>query len=358
VDCEIVYYLSLEQDLYHASSIYTGLCQLSKHSAVRLKFVVSRNGYAESAHTVCMQVRFSKSGESRLLAIDLSDHSDFFTIETLRTCDVYLKRSFYGPDVIRLPDELRCKVLPFGFNYACRSSASALRILATLIPSFLGRLAHTPQCGLRGIRTRIGVLEQFLTSPEPRAFERDPAQNVEPTILFQTRVWSPAEATDNVHEINEERVALVRLLRKAFGDRFQGGLVPTSYARHCYPDELSKFSSRHSQYITWGKKALIGINTRGLHHSLSFKFPEYFAASKCVISCPLRNELPVPVVEGQHYLAFRTAEECANHCDNILRNSTLAAGFRKEAWEYYQREIQPAAHLHNCLTRLAEFEPV
>jgi len=305
-----------------------------------------------------MQVKFRKSGENRLLAIDLLDRSDSFEMGALKSCDIYLKRNYYEPHLMSLPNELRGKVIPFGLNYACRSFASIQRILATLVPRFLWRLGLPPRPGTKDIRKYTDTLWQFLSSPAPRAFERNPEESMEPMILFQTRVWSPMDISENAHEINGERVALVRALRKAFGSRFLGGLVPTPYARQHYPNEISTHSPRHSQYIKWGKKSLIGVNTRGLHDSLAFKLPEYLAASKCVVSCPLRNELPVPLIEGQHYLAFRTPEECVDRCANLLHDSKLGAKLRKEAWEYYRREIEPAAHLRNCLMRAAELGSV
>jgi hypothetical protein len=353
VDCEIVFYLSRKQDIYHASSIYTGLCRLSARGMVRLKFVVSRgssNSYEDSAHTVMMRVKFGKSGESLLIAIDLSDHSSILTARALESCDVYLKRSFYRPDISWLSADLRRKVFPFGLNYACKSSASVLVVLLTLGPEFLRR----PWPGRKVMQTYLGGLKPFLTSADVKEFEYDPEQKAEPTITFQTRVWPPDEVSGSVQDINENRVALVRALKRAFGIRFQGGLVPTAYARKHYPHDLAQRSSKQSQYVTWSKKNLIGVNTRGLHHSVAFKLAEYYAASKCVVSCPIRNELPVPLVEGQHYLPFTTIEQCINHCDNLLREPNLAMKLRKEAWEYYRNEIEPAAHLRNSLMRIAE----
>jgi hypothetical protein len=351
VDCEILFYLNLEQDLYHASSIYTGLCQLSDRGLLRVEFVVRQrnpDSAMDSANTILMRVRFCKSGKAVLIAIDLSDHSSLVTPRALEACDVYLKRSFYKPDLDWLPDQLRVKILPFGFNYACKSSSSLLVILGKLLPTFLRR-AWARQ---RPLQTFIPVLEQFLMTPNVRAFEYDPMQKVKLAITFQTRVWSPEEVTENVHELNEGRVTLIRALKKAFGSRFQGGLVPTSYARQHYPQDVSKRSPR--RYVTWSKKNLIGINTRGLFHSVAFKLAEYYAASKCVVSCPIRNELPVPLVEGQHYLTFRTVEECVDHCDDLLCKRNLAMRLRQEAWEYYRNEIEPAAHLRISLRRIAK----
>jgi hypothetical protein len=359
MDLEIVCYLSLRQDLWHASLIYTALCDLSNQGTAQVKFEVPRGDQsfdAESLYTVCMQVKFRKSGGNRLLAIDLLDRSDSFEIGPLKKCDVYLKRNYYQPHLLELPSEWRAKVIPFGLNYPCRSLASIQMIATTLVPKFVSNLTHPPWPGLKELRERTNNLWQFLSSPDPRAFERSPEEIAEPTILFQTRVWSPAEISENAHEINGERVALVRALRKAFGSRFQGGLVPTSYASEHYPDEISRHSSKSSQYAKWGRKTLIGVNTEGLHHSLAFKLSEYLAGSKCVVSCPLRNELPAPLIEDQHYLVFRTPEQCVDRCARLLDDRKLAASLREEAWNYYRREVEPAAHLHSCLVRSSQFQ--
>lgn len=46
--------------------------------------------------------------------------------------------------------------------------------------------------------------------------------------------------------LNDERVAMVRALKRAFGDRFAGGLVPTPFALATYPGEVTPHSSKYS----------------------------------------------------------------------------------------------------------------
>ena len=354
MDYEITCYVTVRQDLYLASRIYTGLCDLSNQGTARITFAAPRKEeklFAESSYAVCMRVRFLDTGENRLLAIDLLDRSDSFEMGALEDCDIYLKRSYYEPDLTALPFNLKSKVLPFGLNYACRSLDSVRRIVATLVPGVLWRFESPFRQTIRDTRKDTDTLWQFLSSPDPRTFECNPQGSTEPAIVFQTRVWSPKEMSENSDEINGERLALVRALRRAFGSRFQGGLVPTAYAREHYPDELSTHSPRHSQYAKWAKQNLIGINTRGLHNSIAFKLAEYLAGSKCIVSCPLRNQLPVPLAEDQHYLSFRTPEECVERCTNLLDDTNLAFHLRTEAWKYYRREVEPAAHMRNCLMR-------
>jgi hypothetical protein len=351
VDYEITCYVSIDQDLYHASHLYTGLCDLSRKGKARVRFAVSKQGqdlYTNEGTTVWLSVTDERR-EGALIAVDLRDRSDLFNTGALERCDLYLKRSYYGPNIPRLADNLKRKIVPFGLNYACRSRSSTARVLAALFPKYPLELIRSPRTAMN----RIGptsVLYHYLTTSNIRAFEYRPDEEVEPSILFQSRVYKPEHVLpDSPEEVNEGRVAVVRALRKAFGKRFVGGLVPTDYARKYFPDALSDNPTRQSQYITMSKRSLVGIYTRGLFHSLAFKLPEYLAASKCIVSEPLRNQLPVPLVEGRHYLVYRTIDECVEHCARLLDDYESARRLRQEAWTYYKEEVEPAAHLTNCL---------
>ena len=100
---------------------------------------------------------------------------------------------------------------------------------------------------------------------------------------------------------------------------------------------------------------MIGIYTRGLHHSLAFKLGEYLASSKCIVTEPLRNELPSPLVPGKNYLEFSTPQECMQRCEQLLDDHDLANQMRRNNWEYYQREVRPDRHVLRCLERA--FQP-
>lgn len=349
MDYEILCYLGSGQNLYHASSLYTGLCELARRGKARVRFVVPRGEegvYAADPLTICLRVK--AQGFEQLVAVDLRDRSDLFTEPLLERSDLYLKRSFHKPDLAGLP----AKVVPFGLNFACRSKASTRAVLRALAPGLALDMVRSPGKGFGRLNPRRSVLYQYLTTAREREFEQGPEHELEPTVLFQTRVYRPEEIyPDDPAEVNEGRVRLVRALKRAFGPKFRGGLVPTAYAAERYPDEVSEQPTRQAQYIAWGKRSLVGVYTRGLYHSLAFKLPEYLAASKCVVSEPLRNSLPEPLVAGEHYVEFSSPEECVEQCARVLEDRELTAGLRERAWEYYQREVKPAAHLESVLRR-------
>jgi hypothetical protein len=352
---EILCYLSRDQNLYHASHLYTGLCGLMEQGRARVKFVVPRRAekiYASDSLTVCLKVRSLGDERDHLLAIDLRDRSDVLTLPLLERCDVYLKRSYYEPDLSDVPGPLRRKIIPFGLNYGCRSASSTSRILSALIPNLAASLFHSPKRALGQLNPRRSILYQYMTTALEADFEQRPEAEVLATVLFQTRVYEPDEIyPDDPVEVNDGRVRLVRALKKAFGERFEGGLVPTSYAKEHYPDAVSAQPTRQSQFISWGKRSLIGVYTRGLYHSLAFKLPEYLAAAKCIVSEPLKNSLPQPLVAGKHYLEFRAPEECVERCASLLEDATLARELRQQAWNYYQSEVKSGAHLDGILSR-------
>jgi hypothetical protein len=183
---------------------------------------------------------------------------------------------------------------------------------------------------------------------------------VEPAVVFQTRVWEPHEtAAGECEEINAGRVALIQALRSAFGDRFRGGLVPTALARARYPAEISPHRARRSRYIAMSKRNLIGVYSRGLHQSTAFKLPEYLAASQCIVAETPRNESPVPLVAGRHFLGFRNPDECVAACRRLLVDDKLASEMRSANHEYYRSQVEPSARLLQALaaTGLSSREP-
>ncbi len=285
------------------------------------------------------------------MAIDLYDRSDVLSIELLQRCDVYLKRSYYPADVERLPKALQPKVVPFGLNYACRTAKSAVWTLARLGPTYTVRLLRALCRGRVALGEEAGIYLKYLATPNAVDFERCPHVELERSVLFQTRVWEPGSAAENVEPLNETRVALVRALRKEFGRRFVGGIVPTVYAMRHYPDVITRNPCRRDRYLAFSGRSLIGVCSRGLDHSLPFKLPEYLAASKCIVSEALRNTLPVPLVAGSHYLQFSTVDECVSQCAELLRRPELAKELRSASWEYYRKEVAPDAHMANCIDR-------
>ena len=311
-------------DLYHFGRTLAGLYAQADLS-VRLR----RVDWITNAICAAIEV------EGLRIGIELSDHSDFWEQGLLEWCDVYAKRNINA----RHPSASQQKIIPFGLNWACHSRRSMAAVLAALAPT----LPATS-------KSRLREIYRYLVTPHWRAFEHDPSQPVDITILFQTRVWSAEEAPGE-SAINEQRVRLLRALKREFKHRVVGGVVPTPFARSYCPELITDLSCRQSRYIQWAKKPLIGIYFRGLFDSIAFKMAEYLAASKCIVSEPILNELPAPL---DFIRTYRSDEECLAACERILADPSLAQTQRQQSWDYYVKQVRPNAHMADLLLRARE----
>jgi hypothetical protein len=242
--------------------------------------------------------------------VDLSDHADLWDETGLAWCDVYLKRN------VR---QLRPKVRPYGLNMNARGLWSGVR--AALARKDMHR-------AVRLFRT-----------PHWRQFEYAPDQPTEDVVLLQTRLWLPEEC-GNDDAVNAGRIELVNALRNHFGPRFRGGLIGTPLARKLAPSLISAGSPRQSQYIRWQRSCKVGVYVPGLFGSLAFKLGEYLAAAKAVVSPPLENLLPEPLVDGRHLITFHQTDECIAACERML--SSDGDDFRRAAWDYYTSHVRLA----------------
>lgn len=342
----VTVFISPDHDLYHTSLLLSGLCTLAARGAVDLRYETpSGDGrwLVGDPIVVCFDL---DSGAPRRVAVDLRD-GEGVSSPIIGRVDRYMKRAFFRPELERLPPTVATRMAPFGLNFGCRNTSSTIRLLRSV----------GWQLVRRG-RPGLARLRQYLWTPGPTAFEQGPDVPVEAKIAFQTRLWTPAEVPpEEVEPLNSGRVAMVRALKAAFGDRFVGGLVPTPLALAEYPDDVTPHSSRYAAYLALKKRCLVSVYTRGVEHSLAFKLGETLAASQCLVSVPLRYELPAPLVAGEHYLPFDDTAECIEACHRLLAMPALAREMRHANHQYYCKEVEPATHVAQVLERVTDLTP-
>jgi hypothetical protein len=270
------------------------------------------------------------------IAIDVWDHSNGWNESLLEWCDVYAKRNVN----LSYPAALQHKIIPFGLNWACHSRRSMLAALAAIASTL-------PKAS----KARLREVYKYLATPHWRSFEYRPQQPVDSTILFQTRVWEPHDAPGD-EAVNVQRVDLLLALRREFGSRVLGGVVPSPFALKTYPDLITNQPCRQPQYIRWARKPLVGIYFRGLFGSIGFKMAEYLAASKCIVSEPIENKLPYPL---DQISVYRSNDECIAACDRLLSDTSLAEFNRRQSWNYYEAHVSPQAHMADLLARAGKF---
>src|SRR5215472_7295915 len=240
------------------SMLYAGFCELAKQKLISLTFDSPPASSSDAVDEVTLWTEVTdKTGRQQRIAFEQYDRSDRFAGDALRHCDVYFKRSFYRPDIETVLDPAyREKVVPFGLNYPCRTMESTIQVARAVLPRSISVVPQSITAILssaRELRRKVHDLRVFMASPPISTFEQLPEDPVDKAIVFQSRIWTKSELSDeSENEINAPRIELTYALKEAFGSRFQGGIVRRRAAPPpCPPECLAKEPSRRPLYISW-----------------------------------------------------------------------------------------------------------
>jgi hypothetical protein len=182
-----------------------------------------------------------------------------------------------------------------------------------------------------------------------------PKKNQEPRVLFMVRAWNPGNPHPNMtfeekeawtvgrKAINETRATIIKEMRKEFGDRFYGGFSHTDFAIENFKDLLvpDNSSSRKGSYINMLHNYPICIATTGLYESIGWKFAEYVAFSKAIVSEKLNFIVPGDFSADTNYLEFYTAENCMEQTTKLFENDVLRGQMMENNYNYYEEHLSP-----------------
>lgn len=237
--------------------------------------------------------------------------------------DYYFKRSFNREVEESAPDG--CRVLPLGLNYSIQS-------------------------GLQHV-TRRDVLRC-------EDLECLPVSSKEPRILFMARLWDP-DKTEGEHmkeermQLNKARIACILACKKAFGKRFSGGLADDDFSRVLAPELiLPKDITMKERYIQNLRDHDICIATTGLHNSIGWKFAEYVASSRAIVSEPLQYEVPGNLEPNKNYLEFRDEEGLVQAISSLLDNPEKLQEMMYRNHQYYNEYLRPEKLVLNTLKQV------
>jgi hypothetical protein len=273
--------------------------------------------------------------EERRLAFDMHDTSDILD-PLLSIADLYFKRS-YSPALHGSTSKIR----PYGLNYGVD--------LDGIWPAG-SRLAFQFEPG----RHRVRETWRALGLPGPdRTVVQDlrspPRPSKDPRAIFLTRVWDPDDSANRPPERREERRLIsirraecVERLQRRFGSRFTGGLQPSAYAIRNWPSLVVDPSlCKRARFLAELDRHDIGIATDGLYGSIGWKFAEYVAKARAIVTEPLRYSVIGPMVQGKNYLTFEDAEQCVDRVQQLFDDPALRSDMMQANFDYFNEYALP-----------------
>ena len=353
--CEVSVFIGKGFDIWLHCYFLTGLIRLAREGAIELRTMerdsarrclsIQRDAYP----MLVLQCKRPGDGPGHIICFDAMDRSDVWQTAALDAGDIYFKRSFHLPDTECLSPAQRRKVRPINPMFATWGGGGAgwtTRLGAFLAGSAWRQVAAGGSTGA-AVRSALRDVRTFLTLSDLERYEDTPSTPKRKEVLFQTRLWDPAEETGSwVGECNAERVEMIRTLRRRLGSSCVGGLVPTPYAVKNHPDLLSNLTltskARRPEFIRLCRQFLVRVNIRALFDAVPYSLGETLAANNCMVSRTVRNSFATPLVAGRHYLGFTTPDECAEICRELLDSDGKTRCLREESHSYYVAAVSPA----------------
>lgn len=258
----------------------------------------------------------------------------------LRECDFYFKRSFSAEKNRQLfPGDCH-RMYPLGFNYYVTHPKNPA-------DEPLWKAALRPLQGKTPARFFV-----------PEVFEGDgaaPCGNP-PRILFLARLWGREAwlegdpANDERETISNDRIEIIRTLRREYGDAFVGGINDTPLSRKLAPDLIvPRELTERRRYLQMVHCSDICIGTTGLHGSIGWKTGEYVAAAKAIVHEELRYSVTGDFRDGVNYLSFRTAQECVEAVAKLVEDPQRLQAMKRANAAYYRDYLRPDVLVRNTL---------
>jgi hypothetical protein len=352
LDCKLI----IESKSGHLQQIYTGFSELLRKRFVNLELIKKSNVLTQSAllkvivNSKYRVIYDTSDGFNYLVGQGRNENLSYLS-KILDEVDFYFKRSYSASIISTLKN--REKVYPLGLSYFVSSESN---FGETISVNFADRF--------KMLIKRHASLSKLFRVADARfnieQFEYFPRIGDNSKILFMAKVWDPKDCEccnpEAIILMNNIRAECIRLCRKEFGTLFLGGLVIDKYAIKNYSDCLlpdDRISKRH-EFLKRVKESDICIATTGLHNSIGWKFGEYVAASKAIVSEKLYYELPGEFVPRRNYLEFTTPEECVQAIYELINDKALRFKLMLNNYRYYHTYVRPDILVMNTLLTVLE----
>lgn len=316
--------LNLSEVPLHLYQIIAGLALLDRKGAIRLKINRLKPDNPLKLPYNMLEVLFG----GKRIVFDMNDGYGNLLKEgenykvlydgLTERCDILYKRSFHGGLNERLSNP--GKFRPTAPNFLVTVKGS---------PAHWPVPCDPPREKVKKIIRMLPANPYSNSSVYEENFRTEPVPGEEPRILFMARLWDPAGdypgqltgvMSEERREINESRAKCIRRCRKEFGSRFFGGITYSAFAEKEYGDLLLDNAElgRKEAYLARMKSFDIQIATMGLHKSTGWKFAEYIAAAKAIVTEPLYYSSAGGLADGKNYFSFKNEFECCEKIETLF----------------------------------------
>lgn len=234
--------------------------------------------------------------------------------------------------------------------------------LISLVPSFGIRVWNFPQTlyycftNLGKINSKVNIRKfigkyrrQFELRLPLDSYQAYKQQEVNINYIFHlSTLWHSDEWSKNDEGVNRTRANFIRVCKSIGNVNFEGGLsFKKGSSFTLFNDVIYKGTMSLSEYLLKTKQSLFVFNTAAFWSCHGWKLGEFLALGKAIISTPLSNDLPEPLVHGEniHFIANDSEEEIRKAVVYIINNAEYRMHLESGAQDYWNNYGTPLKSL-------------
>jgi glycosyltransferase involved in cell wall biosynthesis len=267
-------------------------------------------------------------GPHRRIYISASDHARLDQV-ALDWCDRYGMVN-YDPQVGW--QELYPKVLPIGPSFGSRSWG--WRSMAQHALKFYLPRCASLSCYVRSVRAYKNQL-----------LDRVPETDYVPGLSRPGYVFYVSWPWKKHPEANPPRERFIRACRSISWIEFEGGFAPRRRRDVPGIEEITapkRYPLR--EYLRKTKQSSVVFNNPAVHLCLGWKFGEFLALGKAIISAPLSRAMPAPLTHGrQVHFTNDSVEAMREAVETICGDHEYRQQLELGARAYYVQHLEPSS---------------
>ena len=293
-----------------------------------------KNNMFPDFHEHCLAIKLHNGKLVKNIYISAGDGTGFNKI-ALDWCDVYAKVNI---DESKIPKKYSHKILPIGPSFGIKYLnwvKSIQQCLITFSNSNLSILASRNHFAnyYRQWRYRESIASYSQVHPD------------ENYIFHASTLWRK-ELSANQYRANfmKECIANINI-------DFEGGFAPGKEVDFPQYHQLTiKKKYSHGQYLERTRRSFVVFNTPAVQNCIGWKLAEYLAMGKAIISTPITNLLPSPLVNGKHIHFVNGTQKSIHDAINIIQSDTAYRRvLEQNSREYFLKYLNPKSALNRIM---------
>ena len=199
----------------------------------------------------------------------------------------------------------------------------------------------------KNIKHHFGRIYKTTVNRLPYQAYTNTEQSLDDYVFFCSTLWYDHPDNQNDAGVNLRRAHFMRACKAIHNLRFEGGFVADSTSsKEKFADLLTTGVSM-TEWVEKTKRSSFVFNTPAFWDCHGWKLGEYLALGKCILSTPLSNDLPAPLVHGEHiHIVEPTEDAITEAVKYILANPDYRHILERNAKAYWEQYGTPEQSLN------------